>query len=61
MGLKYTVETIGELRKVLANVPSNTPFRVRMDGCDWDKMEVQSYDDGKPECFVKFKITGNLS
>ncbi len=54
MGLKYTVETIGELRKALAHVTDATRFQFLFDGADYRKLEVQSHYDGSTEGFVKF-------
>lgn len=55
MGLKYTVETIGELRKALAHVPDDVTFQVSCDGADYRKLEVQSFYDREPERFVRLE------
>ncbi len=55
MGLKYTVETVGELRKALANVPDDIPFIIVCDDSEYVKFEVQSLHDREPERFVKLE------
>lgn len=55
MGLKYTVETVGELKKALAHVPDDVTFQVICDGAEYRKFEVKSFYDREPECFVKFE------
>lgn len=55
MGLKFTVETIGELRAALAHVPDDIPFQVMCDEMEFRKFEVQSHYDHEPERFVKFE------
>jgi hypothetical protein len=57
MGLKYTVETVGELRKALAHVPDDVPFQFMFDGADYRSLDIQSLYDGKQEAFVKIEPT----
>jgi hypothetical protein len=49
MGLKFTVETIGELRAVLRNLPDELTFQCLFDGADYRKLDVQSMYDNDPE------------
>jgi hypothetical protein len=55
MGLKHTVETIGELRSALSGIPDEVPFQIICDCGDYRKFEVQSHYDREPERFVKFE------
>lgn len=55
MGLKYTVETIGELKLFLNSVPNDTPFQFLFDGTDYRKLSVQVLYDRGPEQFVKME------
>ena len=60
MGLKYTVETIGELRQIIKNLPDDCPFEIRVEkDNDWtfQKFEVQSFYDNEKEMFVRFEPT----
>ncbi len=53
MGLKYTVETVGELRKALAHVADDIPIQFLFDGADYRKLDVQSLYAREPEAFVR--------
>lgn len=55
MGLKYTVETIGELKLWLKSVPDDTPFKFLFDGADYRKLSIQMLYDKEPERFVKIE------
>jgi hypothetical protein len=57
MGLKYTVETIGELKKAIALIPEDVTFQCEFDGTDYRKLDVQLCYDFDPEArFVKFTL-----
>jgi hypothetical protein len=57
VGLKYTVETIGELRKAIAHVPDDITFQFLFDGADYRKLDVQSIYEGQEGAFVKIEPT----
>ena len=52
MGLKYTVGTVGELKKAIAGIPDDIPFQILCDSADYRLMEIQSCYDTEPERFV---------
>jgi hypothetical protein len=57
MGLRYTVETIGELRKALAGVPDDVTFQCNFDGMDYRELEVQSHFDSDHDArFIRFTL-----
>jgi hypothetical protein len=57
MGLKYTVETVGELKQALGLIPDDTTFQCLFDGVDYRKLEVQFCYEFDPEArFVKFTL-----
>lgn len=55
MGLKYTAETVGDIKKYLNSIPDDIPFQFLFDGADYRKLSFQSLYDHEPERYIKIE------
>ena len=55
MASKFTIETVGDMRKALAGISDDTPFQILCDGADYRKLESQLCYPGDREQFVRFE------
>jgi hypothetical protein len=56
MGVKYEVETVGELRLALTTMPADLPLQLLIDGADYGKLELQACYEKEPEGFLRITV-----